>query len=153
VVNIRLTGKVNLGRVQIDGDLLSASLCKDSEVTAVAIDSSGINLEGRACGNSGGPDSLSRDELERFALKSLIGEDLLWNLHEADDQFVDLFMSLKESVRSGKSADEHAEMIRVSPLVAKVRQALAVQAGPVSGAVGVTSGMPPPEFGAMGGES
>jgi DNA repair exonuclease SbcCD nuclease subunit len=152
VVNLRLSGKVNLGRVQVDGDLLAASLCKESGVTAVAIDPSGLNLDGMARGASGGSEGLSREELERQALKTLVGKDPLWNLHEDDDQFVDLFFSLKEAVRAGKSSDEHAETILNSPLVAKVRQAL-VAPGAVAEAAAGTAATTGDLQAAPGGES
>lgn len=124
-VFLRLTGQVNLGRVALDLPVAAQNIERAAGVAAVCLDASGINLENSAALLESSASGLRRDEVEQAAIRKLVNDDQLWGLDAGRLEAADLFFSLKEGVRSGKSAEELAEQIQLSPLVEKVRLAAA----------------------------
>ena len=80
VVALRLTGKANLGRLAFDLEAVARNIEQAANVTAVSLDLSATELEGMglAVGNFGTP--LSREEIERGAIRGLVDEEHLWGL-------------------------------------------------------------------------
>jgi exonuclease SbcD len=123
VVELRLTGRINLDRIVLDLETLSTNIESSAGVAAVSINPTGINLEAFALGASTGGETISREELERAALRQLVDQDNLWGLDGEQQMAAALFFELKEAVRQGRPTQELAEMIRGNSLVEKVRVA------------------------------
>ena len=121
-VELRLTGQINLNRIALDAAALSRAIEQAAGVAAVALNPAGINLASGAL--AGGDDAaLSREELERNALREVIDGENLWGLEGEEPTVANLFFELKEAVRLGRPAREIAETIRTQPLVEKIRLA------------------------------
>lgn len=120
VVNIRLTGIVNLNKVHIDSELVCRNIQQTAGVHAVALDFSGLNVAYLAGQGAGEDRVIPRDQLEKEAIRQLVKEANLWGLEDQEDAFVDLFYALKEGVREGRSIDELSELVGGSVLVDKV---------------------------------
>jgi hypothetical protein len=70
--------------------------------------------------------TLSREEIERSAIRGLVEEERLLGLDGEREAVANLFFELKEGVRANKSVDELAELLNVSPLIETLRAAAAV---------------------------
>jgi DNA repair exonuclease SbcCD nuclease subunit len=121
IIDLRLTGRINLDRIALDLETLSSNIQGAAGVAAVSINPTGINLEAFAIGSSVDGETVSREELERTALRQLVDDDHLWGLDGEQQAAATLFFDLKEGVRQSRSTHELAEMIRTSGLVEKVR--------------------------------
>lgn len=124
IIDLRLTGALNLNRIALDPTLAAMEIAKETEVFAVAIDPTRLNLgiaqTGRDEDHGKG---VSREDLERTALSTLLEEENLWGLEDDRQNFAELFYDLKEGVLHEQSADQLAEQIAISPLVEGVVQA------------------------------
>jgi len=123
VVQICLSGRINLNRVALELPGLQRNIEQSTGLAAVAVDASGINLGRLAGGPEPEVEPASREELERGSIHALVQEECLWGLAEEQESIANLFYELKEAVRLDKSADELAEHIRSHRLVEKVRLA------------------------------
>jgi DNA repair protein SbcD/Mre11 len=123
VIELRLTGRINLNRIALDLETLGSNIERSASVAAVSVNPAGINLEAFALGASTGGEAISREELERAALRQLVDQDNLWGLDGEQQAAAALFFELKEAVRQGRPAQELAEMIRGNSLLEKVRVA------------------------------
>lgn len=124
VIDLWLTGRLNLNRIALDQALACEQIEAAAGVFAVALDATRLNVGEGTAGTADVGDGIPRDELERRAIAGLVGDHALWGLDGAGGRFADLFFELKEAVRSGRSAEEIAEQIAASPLVDEVRLAL-----------------------------
>ena len=124
-IELRLTGRINLDRVAFDAEAVSLHLEEAAGAAAVSINPAGINLDDTTLAGAAAGETLSREALERAALRSLIAGEHLWGLDGEQENAADLFYNLKEGVHRGSSPQELAETIRASALVDKVRIALA----------------------------
>jgi DNA repair protein SbcD/Mre11 len=127
ILDIRLVGKLNLNRIALDLQSASLEIKTSTGVYEVAIDPSALNIAngpGTKAGESG--ESISREELEKNALTSLVEEVPLWGLEDNRSDFAELLYKLKESVLHGHSEDQLTEQISSNPLVDKVMQAKAI---------------------------
>jgi len=70
--------------------------------------------------------TLSREEVERGAIRGLVEEERLGGLDGEREAVARLFFELKEAVRANKSVDELAELVNVSPLIETFRTVAAV---------------------------
>lgn len=120
-VELRLTGQINLNRIAVDAEALSRAIEQAAGVAAVCVNPAGINL-GVAPATESEP-RLSREELERAALRELVEGENLWGLDGEQPAVAQLFFDLKEAVRLGRPAREIAETIRTHALVEKIRVA------------------------------
>jgi exonuclease SbcD len=123
VVELRLTGRINLDRIALDLEQLAANIEHAAGVSAVSINPAGINLQAIGVGSLVDGETVSREELERSALRQLVDQDPLWGLDGEQQAAATFFFELKEAIRDGRSAPELAEMIRADSLVEKVRAA------------------------------
>ncbi len=128
-IELRLVGRINLDRVAFDAESVSLHLEQATGAAAVSINPAGINLGDATLAGSVGGETISRESLERAALRSLIASEHLWGLDGEQEVAADLFHELKEGVHHGRSPQELAETIRTSALVDKVRVALAEKEG------------------------
>ena len=117
VIDLRLTGRLNLNRIALDHAMASNEIETQAAVFAVAIDVSDLNVAERqaACGSI--TEQFSREELEKAAIRAVVTEKHLWGLDHRDDEFASLFYELKESVRLRKTGSELAEQVGRSPLL------------------------------------
>jgi hypothetical protein len=140
VIDLRLAGKLNLNRITLDQAVACAEIEKAAEVCAVSLDTSGLNVDGFALDGGAGEEILSREDLEKKAIRQLVGGRQLWGLEDREEDFAALFYGLKESVRAGKTGEELAEQLDQSPLVELIRnsrqaaQQAATTATPVNAA-------------------
>jgi DNA repair protein SbcD/Mre11 len=126
VVEIRLTGHLNLDRIALDLESLGTGIQAAAGVAVVCINPAGINLESPSSGSMEMLEGLSREDLERSALRQLVKDDPLWGLDGEQERAATLFYDLKEAVRYGRSANELTELICGSPLIEKIRSARTV---------------------------
>jgi hypothetical protein len=136
VVELVLTGTLNLNRIALDQAKAALEIAELSSIFAVSIDTTRLNIgNGFAVGAENGADLLPRDELERRAIFQLVGQQPLWGLQESQQSFADLFYDLKELVRTGEAGEIIASRIATSALVEKVRLAALTPAAsaPISG--------------------
>lgn len=126
ILDIRLVGKLNLNRIALDPISASIEIKASTGVHEVAIDPSALNIASGSGATTGESDEgISREELEKSALKTLVDDEPLWGLEEDRSDFAELLFNLKESVLHGHSEDQLTEQISNSPLIAKVTQAKA----------------------------
>ncbi len=125
LIDLQLTGKLNLDRIALDQASACAEIEKAARVRAVALDTTGLNVEGLAVeGRVISGENLSREELEQAAIRKLVDAENLWGLDGRQNAFAALFYQVKEAVRSGKTEEELAERICQSPLVELVQKSL-----------------------------
>jgi DNA repair exonuclease SbcCD nuclease subunit len=129
VVDLRLTGMLNLDRIALDQTAACAEIQRASGVCAVTMDTTGLNLRASAVEGSASVDTqaLSREELEKAAIRKIVEDENLWGLDGRQDEFAALFYQLKEQVRAGRTGEELAEVISQSPLTGSIQSALADQ--------------------------
>jgi len=131
VIELMLTGSLNLNRIALDLNKAALEIAEQAGVFAVAIDTTRLNIgNGFDAGGAAGADLLPRDELERRAILQLVDEQPLWGLTEERQAFADLFYELKELVRGGQTGEAIASQIGLSPLIEKVRAASATPPPP-----------------------
>jgi DNA repair exonuclease SbcCD nuclease subunit len=129
IVSLRLTGKLNLDRIALDQSSASAEIEKAAKVLAVSLDTTGLNVEsGDVEGQTATlSEDISREVLEKTAIRNLLEPENLWGLDGRQDDFAALFYELKEAVRGGKTGDDLADRINQSPLVSLVQKSLEEQ--------------------------
>ena len=137
VIELVLTGSLNLNRIALDLTKAALEIAEQSGVFAVSIDTTRLNIgNGIAPGASvGGGELLPRDELERRAILQLVDEQPLWGLQEERQAFADLFYEVKELVRNGQTGEAIASKIGICPLVEKIRAANATPPAVVRGQI------------------
>jgi DNA repair protein SbcD/Mre11 len=128
IIDLRLVGKLNLDRIALDQRLASAEIEKAARVRAVALDTTGLNIQDDiiASPEAVGTD-ITRETLEKVAIRNLVDKENLWGLEERQNDFASLFYELKEAVRGGKTSDDLADRISQSPLVELVQKSLEEQ--------------------------
>lgn len=129
IIALKLTGKLNLDRIALDQTAASAEIEKAAKVRAVSLDTTGLNIES---GETEGQvvavgEDLSREALEKAAIRNLVEPENLWGLDGHQDEFAALFYEMKEAVRAGKTGDDIADRINQSPLVSLVQKSLEEQ--------------------------
>jgi DNA repair exonuclease SbcCD nuclease subunit len=143
VVALRLTGRIHFGRLALDLQLAARNIEQTANVKAVSLDASTINLDDAGAIGSAVEGALSRDEIERAAIRTLVADQHMWGLDGEQEAIANLFFDLKEAVRANKSVDELADLVQVSPLIEKIRTS--AMAPTVVGAGGGAPGQPNPE--------
>jgi len=125
VVDLRLVGKLNLDRIAFDLSAACEEIEKAAHVCAVSIDTTGLNIKVEpAEGAVDSGEDLTRESIERSAIRKLVEEENLWGLEGHQAEFSTLFYELKEAVRSGKTGEDLAETITQSPLLELIQHAL-----------------------------
>jgi len=137
-VVLRLTGKLNLGRLALDLDLAARNIERVANIKAAFLDVSGLDLSGPGAALGPVETTLSREEIERASIRGLVEAEHLWGLEGEQDAVADLFFDLKEGVRANKSVDELAELVQVSPLTGKIRASAMASADTGAGESGRT---------------
>jgi DNA repair protein SbcD/Mre11 len=117
VIDLRLTGKLNLNRLALDRESAANEIQAQTGVFAVSIDLNRLDLGGSVGGRDRTTKGLSREELEKIAIRNVVAIKHLWGLDHREDEFSAFCYELKESVRREKSGAELAEQIARSPLL------------------------------------
>jgi hypothetical protein len=120
VIDLRLTGRLKLARIALDQTLAATEIEQAACVTAVAMDSTGLNLGNTALPGLDQPETLTREHLERAAILQEVGSRNLFGLEGREPEFGALFYELKEGVRLGWDAGQLAEHLGGSPLVERI---------------------------------
>ena len=129
VVELRLTGKLNLDRIALDHGAASTEIEKAGKVRAVFLDTTGLNLEATIIeGQDLAAPNVTREELEKAAILNLVNANNIWGLDGKQEEVAALFYELKETVRAGKTGEDLAERISQSPLVRLIQKSLEEQA-------------------------
>jgi DNA repair exonuclease SbcCD nuclease subunit len=128
VIDLKLTGVLNLDRIALDQAAACAEIAQAARVRAVALDTSSLNLgEDLVDGAVAANQELRGEALERSAILELVNADNIWGLDGRQQQFADFFFNLKEAVRAGRDGESVAEQILQSPLLPLVKKALEEQ--------------------------
>jgi DNA repair exonuclease SbcCD nuclease subunit len=124
IIDLRLTGILNLDRIALDQAASCAEIERAAGVCAVIMDTTGLNIRtGEGEGAATALDQhLSREDMEKTAIARLVQEENLWGLEGRQAEFASLFYELKEHVRLGRSAEDVAELISQSPLVLLIQK-------------------------------
>jgi DNA repair exonuclease SbcCD nuclease subunit len=134
VIDLRLTGFLNLNRIAFDQVVAAEQIRDQANVFAVSVDTTGINVAGTGnAGAAAGEAGLSREQIEKKAIRTLVNDDALWGLAAKADEFAALFFDLKEAVRQGRSSEELAELITHCPLVEEIRISKSTAPAPSAG--------------------
>lgn len=128
VVDLRLTGKLNLNRIALDQTLAASEIQAQAEVFAVSIDLAGLDVGGSLTGSELAAKGLSREEMEKAAIRDVVAAKHLWGIGDREDEFSAFCYELKEAVRKEKSGAELAEQIGCSPILELIATANSVTA-------------------------
>lgn len=120
VIDLRLTGRLNLNRIALDQTLAADEIQSEAKVYAVSIDLAGLDVGGFSAGGDLAARSLSREELEKSAIRDVVSTKHLWGIGDRQDDFSAFCYELKEAVRKQKSGTELAEQIGCSPLLERI---------------------------------
>ncbi len=132
VIDLRLTGRLNLSRIALDQALVANEIEIQARVFAVSIDLGGLDLGGLSAGEQAAK-GLSREELEKAAIREVVAAKHLLGMDHRADEVSAFCYELKEAVRRDKSGSELAEQVGRSPLLELI--ATADSAPPESQAV------------------
>ena len=117
VIDLRLMGKLNLNRLALDRAAAACEIEAQTGVFAVSMDLNRLDLGGSVAGSDRATKGLSREELEKMAIRNVVAFKHLLGLDHREDEFSAFCYELKESVRREKSGVELAEQIARSPLL------------------------------------
>jgi DNA repair protein SbcD/Mre11 len=120
VIDLRLTGRLNLNRIALDQTLAAQEVQSEAEVFAVTIDLAGLDVGGFSAAGELAARCLSREELEKNAIREVVATKHLWGIGDREDDFSAFCYELKEAVRKQKSGTELAEQIGCSPLLERI---------------------------------
>jgi hypothetical protein len=112
-----LTGKLNLNRLALDRASATSEIEAQARVFAVSMDLNRLDLGESVAGSDRATKGLSREELEKTAIRNVVAIKHLWGLDHREDEFSAFCYELKESVRREKSGVELAAQIARSPLL------------------------------------
>jgi exonuclease SbcD len=117
VIDLRLTGRLNLNRIALDPTSAAIEIQEQAEVFAVTVDLGGLDVASSLTGGELAARGLSREELEKAAIREVVSAKHLWGIDDREEDFSAFCYELKESVRKEKSGAELAEQIGSSPLL------------------------------------
>jgi DNA repair protein SbcD/Mre11 len=117
VIDLRLTGRLNLNRIAFDQTLVASEIEEQAQVFAVSIDFNGLDVGGLFASTELAAKGFSREELEKAAIRDTVAAKNLWGIDHREAEFSAFCYELKEAVRHGKTGNELAEQIGCSPLV------------------------------------
>ncbi|MBV9129251.1 MAG: metallophosphoesterase [Verrucomicrobia bacterium] len=117
VIDLRLTGRLNLNRISLDQALAANEIESQAEVFAVSLNFAGLDVGGSFAGIDPAVKGVSREELEKGAIRDVVASKYLWGIEQREDEFSAFCYELKQAVREGKSGSELAEQIGCSPLL------------------------------------
>jgi exonuclease SbcD len=117
LIDLRLTGRLNLNRIALDPTSAAIEIQEQAEVFAVAVDLAGLDFGSSLTGSELAGRGFSREELEKAAIQQVVSAKHLWGIDDREEDFSEFCYKLKEAVRKDKSTAELAEQIGSSPLL------------------------------------
>jgi DNA repair protein SbcD/Mre11 len=120
IIDLQLTGKLNLNRVELDQATVSREIREQTGVNFVAIDMGGINVGNHPGASPDEKFELTREDLEKEAIKRLLNEENLFGLENAEAEFATLLYEIKEAVRTNRQIVELVEQIGSNALVDRI---------------------------------
>jgi exonuclease SbcD len=117
LIDLRLTGRLNLNRIALDPTSAAIEIQEQAEVFAVAVDLAGLDVGSSLTGSELAARGFSREELEKAAIRQVVSTKHLWGVDDREEDLSEFCYQLKEAVRKDKSAAELAEQIGSSPLL------------------------------------
>jgi exonuclease SbcD len=117
IVQLELHGRADLRSITSQQEQMCKAIGMGSGVFLVTLDLANLNLEGLPGEFERLPDGMSREELEKRAIFEVIERTLPAALRESGEEVAELFYSLKEAVRAGRTGEELAEQISRSPVI------------------------------------
>jgi DNA repair protein SbcD/Mre11 len=116
VIDLRLTGRLNLNRIALDQSP-ATEIENAAQVFAVSIDLSGLSVGGLPANDQTAGKLITREELEKGAIRDAFQKRYWLGIEDRESDLCAFFYELKESVRHGRSGIELAEQIERSALV------------------------------------
>jgi DNA repair protein SbcD/Mre11 len=117
VIDLRLTGRLNLNRIALDPTSAAIEIQEQAGVFAVTVDLAGLDVGSSLTGSELAARGFSREELEKAAIRQVVSAKHLWGIGDREEDFSAFCYELKEAVRKEKSGAELAEQIGSSPLL------------------------------------
>jgi DNA repair protein SbcD/Mre11 len=117
VIDLKLTGKLNLSRIALDQAWAESEIETQAEVFAVSVDFGSLDVGGSFAETELATKGFSREDLEKAAIRDVMAAKHLWGIDHREDEFSAFCYELKEAVRQEKSGTELAELIGRSSLV------------------------------------
>jgi exonuclease SbcD len=117
VIDLRLTGRLNLNRIALDPMSAAIEIQEQAETFVVTIDFAGLDVASSLTGSELAARGFSREELEKAAIRELVSAKHLWGIDDREEDFSAFCYELKEAVRKEKSGPELAEQIGNNPLL------------------------------------
>jgi exonuclease SbcD len=117
LIDLRLTGRLNLNRIALDPTSAAIEIQEQAEVFAAAVDLAGLDVGSSLTGSELAARGFSREELEKAAIRQVVSAKHLWGLDDREEDFSEFCYKLKEAVRKDKFGAELAEQIGSSPLL------------------------------------
>ncbi len=137
VVDLHLRGNLNLKRFALDTGVAAGEIAEQARVFAVAVNTVALNITAGEGVTVGGEDlPLSRDELERAAIRSLVEGEEIWGIGDDHSGLVDFLHDLKEAVRCKVGAEELAARLLSTPLVTRMVEGEPTAGEPMEAMVG-----------------
>jgi DNA repair protein SbcD/Mre11 len=128
VIDLKLTGRLNLNRLALDQEMIASEIETQAEVFAVSLDLAGLDVGGSAAGIELAAKGLSREELEKAAIREVVAAKHLWEIGHLEDEISAFCYEVKEAVRQEKSGSELAEKIGSSSLLELVMDSISATA-------------------------
>jgi DNA repair protein SbcD/Mre11 len=117
VIDLRLTGRLNLNRIALDQSLAATEIEKEAQVFAVSIDLSGLSVGGLLPNDQMAGKIVTREELEKGAIRDAFQKRYGLGIEDREADLCAFFYELKESVRHGRSGIELTAQIERSALI------------------------------------
>jgi hypothetical protein len=117
VIDLRLTGRLNLNRIALDPTSTAIEIQEQAEVFAVSVGLAGLDVGSSLTGSELAARGYSREELEKAAIREVVSAKHLRGIDGREEDFSAFCYELKEAVRKEKSGAELAEQIGSSPLL------------------------------------
>lgn len=117
VIDLRLTGRLNLNRMVLDPTSAAIEIQEEAKVFVVTVDLAGLDVASSLTGSALAARGFSREELEKVAIREVVSAKHLWGIDDREEDFSAFCYELKEAVRKEKSGAELAEQIGSNPLL------------------------------------
>jgi DNA repair exonuclease SbcCD nuclease subunit len=120
VIDLTLTGKINLNRIALDQTAAEIEIEQNTNVAAVAINVTKLILESTTTHKYSHHTYPNRKELEKIAILQILNHDHLFGIDDGDQDFAYLLQNLKDGISANWSTDKIAEYLHQSYLIDRI---------------------------------